>query len=120
MKKINKGVIGSYYYPGVENYTRYMVARFGMSPLAGDESLKPEYGPVYTITSHHLIIPSPFLRVVMLLLMLITEKVFSLPSCLPRAISLSGTSSVELGGIITSNTKVLVLSTRPVSLSFWQ
>ena len=43
---INNGV-GSYYYPGVENYSRYTVTRFGMSPLAGDESLKPEYGPVY-------------------------------------------------------------------------
>ena len=34
-------------YPGVENYTRYTVARLGMSHLAGIEPLKPEYGPVY-------------------------------------------------------------------------
>jgi hypothetical protein len=33
-------------YPGVENYTRYTVARLGMSHLAGIEPLKPEYGPV--------------------------------------------------------------------------
>jgi hypothetical protein len=63
MKKINKGVIGSYYYPGVENYTRYMVARFGMSPLAGDESLKPEYGPVYNnVTSFNYPITVPACR----------------------------------------------------------
>ena len=34
-------------YPGVENYTRYTVARLGMSHhLSGIEPLKPEYGPV--------------------------------------------------------------------------
>jgi hypothetical protein len=33
-------------YPGVENYTRYAVARLGLLPLAGIEPLKPEYGPV--------------------------------------------------------------------------
>ncbi|EFX73507.1 hypothetical protein DAPPUDRAFT_253057 [Daphnia pulex] len=33
-------------YPGVENYTRYTVARLGMLPFAGIELLKPEYGPV--------------------------------------------------------------------------
>jgi hypothetical protein len=34
-------------YPGVDNYTRYTVARLGLIlPLAGIEPLKPEYGPV--------------------------------------------------------------------------
>jgi hypothetical protein len=33
-------------YPGVDNYTRYTVARLGLLPLAGIEPLKPEYGPV--------------------------------------------------------------------------
>ena len=34
-------------YPGVENYSRYTVARLGMSHhLSGIEPLKPEYGPV--------------------------------------------------------------------------
>jgi hypothetical protein len=33
-------------YPGVDNYTRYAVARLGLLPLAGIEPLKPEYGPV--------------------------------------------------------------------------
>jgi hypothetical protein len=33
-------------YPGVENYSRYTVARLGMSHLPGIEPLKPEYGPV--------------------------------------------------------------------------
>jgi hypothetical protein len=33
-------------YPGVENYSRYTVARLGMSHLTGIEPLKPEYGPV--------------------------------------------------------------------------
>jgi hypothetical protein len=34
------------FYPGVENYSRYTMARLGMSHLAGIEPLKPEYGPV--------------------------------------------------------------------------
>jgi hypothetical protein len=60
---INNGV-GSYYYPGVEKYTRYMVARFGMSPLlAGEEPLKPEYGPVYNdVTSFNYPITVPACR----------------------------------------------------------
>ncbi|XP_046638220.1 beta-1,3-galactosyltransferase 5-like [Daphnia pulicaria] len=33
-------------YPGVENYTRYAVARLGLLPLANAEPLKPEFGPV--------------------------------------------------------------------------
>jgi hypothetical protein len=33
-------------YPGVDNYTRYAVARLGLLSLAGIEQLKPEYGPV--------------------------------------------------------------------------
>jgi hypothetical protein len=33
-------------YPGVENYTRYAVARLGLLPLANAEQLKPEFGPV--------------------------------------------------------------------------
>ncbi len=34
-------------YPGVDNYTRYTVARLGLIlPLAGIEPRKPEYGPV--------------------------------------------------------------------------
>lgn len=60
---INNGV-GSYYYPGVEKYTRYMVARFGMSPLmAGNEPLQPEYGPVYNdVTSFNYPITIPACR----------------------------------------------------------
>ncbi len=33
-------------YPGVDNYTRYTVARLGLTPLVGVESLIPEFGPV--------------------------------------------------------------------------
>jgi hypothetical protein len=33
-------------YPGVDNYTRYTVARLGLSPLVGVEPLIPEFGPV--------------------------------------------------------------------------
>jgi hypothetical protein len=33
-------------YPGVDNYTRYAVARLGLLSLTGIEPLKPEYGPV--------------------------------------------------------------------------
>jgi hypothetical protein len=33
-------------YPGVDNYTRYTVARLVLLPLAGIEPLKPEFGPV--------------------------------------------------------------------------
>ncbi len=33
-------------YPGVENYTRYAVARLGLLPLVDAEPLKPEFGPV--------------------------------------------------------------------------
>lgn len=33
-------------YPGVENYTRYAVARLGLLPLINVEPLKPEFGPV--------------------------------------------------------------------------
>ena len=32
-------------YPGVENYTRYAMARLGMIPLYNVERLKPEFGP---------------------------------------------------------------------------
>ena len=32
-------------YPGVENYTRYAMARLGMIPLRNVERLKPEFGP---------------------------------------------------------------------------
>lgn len=33
-------------YPGIENYTRYAVARLGLLPLINVEPLKPEFGPV--------------------------------------------------------------------------
>jgi hypothetical protein len=33
-------------YPGVDNYTRYTVARLGLAPLVGVEPLIPEFGPV--------------------------------------------------------------------------
>lgn len=48
-------------YPGVENYTRYTVARLGMSHLAGIEPLEPEYGTVYndvTSFSYPITIPA--------------------------------------------------------------
>ena len=33
-------------YPGVENYTRYAMARLGLLPLPNVKSLNPEFGPV--------------------------------------------------------------------------
>ncbi|EFX71448.1 hypothetical protein DAPPUDRAFT_227874 [Daphnia pulex] len=33
-------------YPGVDDYTRYTVARLGLAPLVGVEPLIPEFGPV--------------------------------------------------------------------------
>ncbi|XP_057372975.1 lactosylceramide 1,3-N-acetyl-beta-D-glucosaminyltransferase-like [Daphnia carinata] len=33
-------------YPGVENYTRYVVAQSGMKPLHGVKRLRPDFGPV--------------------------------------------------------------------------
>lgn len=33
-------------YPGVRNYTQYIVAKSRLKPLSGVESLRPDYGPV--------------------------------------------------------------------------
>jgi hypothetical protein len=50
-------------YPGVGNYTRYSVARLGLSKVAGMEPLKPEYGPVINdVTSFHYPISVPACR----------------------------------------------------------
>ncbi|XP_057368442.1 UDP-GalNAc:beta-1,3-N-acetylgalactosaminyltransferase 1-like [Daphnia carinata] len=50
-------------YPGVENYTRYAVARLGLLPLANIEPLEPEFGPVINnVTSFHYCITVPKCR----------------------------------------------------------
>ncbi len=38
--------LGKIPYPGVDNYTRYTVARLRMNSLSSVEALKPEFGPV--------------------------------------------------------------------------
>ena len=52
-------------YPGVAAYTRYAVARLGLSPLPNVKPLKPELGPVFNdVTSFRYPISIPSCRVV--------------------------------------------------------